>query len=135
MPRFDASHMGFIQFQDATLALLGQIFLMEEIKIKSQRIFKKIFHRYLLGISSKSQTDWIQIKLDVFFFVPDPGVKKICSTQLSMYFILLINVKMPAILTSICRINTTCEGFKARNIVIFHHLTFYEHLKFHAKLS
>ena len=35
-----------------------------------------------------------------------------CSTQLSMKFILLINVKMPimvGILTFVSRINTTCE--------------------------
>ena len=33
------------------------------------------------------------------------------------------------------RINRVSEGFKARKIVIFHHFTFYEHLKFHAQLS
>ena len=51
---------------------------------------------------------------------------------------MLINVKMPTIvgiLTFISWISTACEGFKERNIVIFHRLTFYEHLKFHAQLS
>ena len=67
-----------------------------------------------------------------------PEVTKLysCSIQLSVEFILLINVKMPkivGILTFISRI-TTCEGFKTRDLVIFHHLTFYEHLKFHAQL-
>ena len=68
---------------------------------------------------------------------PGPEVIKLFSysTQLSTKFILLINVKMPTvvgILTFICRINTISEGFKARKIVIFHHFTFYEHLKFHS---
>ena len=42
-----------------------------------------------------------------------------CLTQLSMKFVLLINVKMPiivGILTFISSINTTYEGFKANNI-------------------
>ena len=41
-----------------------------------------------------------------------------CSTQLSMQFILLINVKMPTtivgIITFISRINTTFEGLIAK---------------------
>ena len=42
----------------------------------------------------------------------------LCSTQLSMKFILLTNAKMPAIvgnLTFISMINTTSERLKARN--------------------
>ena len=61
-----------------------------------------------------------------------------CSTQLSMKFILLINVKMPTkvgILTFISRINTIFEIIKARKILFFHHFSFYEQLKFHALLS
>ena len=61
-----------------------------------------------------------------------------CSTQLSVKFILLINVKMPTIvgiLTFINRINTTFESFKVRKFFIFHHFSFYEQLKFHALLS
>ena len=60
------------------------------------------------------------------------------STQLSMKFILLINVKMPAIvgiLTFISRINIASESFKARKIFNFQHFTFHKQLKFHAKLS
>ena len=41
-----------------------------------------------------------------------------CSTQLSMKFILLINVKMPTIvgiLTFMSMINTSYESLKARN--------------------
>ena len=71
---------------------------------------------------------------------PGPEVIKLFSysTHLSTKFILLINVKMPTvvgILTFISRINTISEGFKAIKIVIYHHFTFYEHLKFYAQLS
>ena len=48
------------------------------------------------------------------------------------------NVKMPTIvciLAFISRINTISECFKARKVVIFHHFTFYELLKFHTQLS
>ena len=61
-----------------------------------------------------------------------------CSTQLSIKFILLINVKMPTtvgILTFISRINTASESFKARKSFIFYNFTLYEPLKFHAQLS
>ena len=61
-----------------------------------------------------------------------------CSTQLSIRFILLINVKMPTIvgiLTLISRLNTVSESFKAKQILIFPHFSFYEQLKFHAQLS
>ena len=61
-----------------------------------------------------------------------------CSTQLSMKFILLINVKMPTvvgILTFISVINTTSERLKARNFFICWYFSFYEQLKFHAQMS
>ena len=61
-----------------------------------------------------------------------------CSTQLSMKFIMLINVKMPTIvgiLIFISMINTTSEHLKARKVFIFKHVRFYEHLRFHAQLS
>ena len=60
-----------------------------------------------------------------------------CSTQLSMKFILLINVKMSTIvgiLTFISMINTTSERLKARNFFICQYVSFYEQLKFHAHL-
>ena len=60
------------------------------------------------------------------------------STQLSMKFILLINVIMPTIvdiLTFISMINTTLERLKARNFFICWYFSFYEQLKFHAHLS
>ena len=71
---------------------------------------------------------------------PGPQVIKLfsCSTQLSMKFIMLINVKMPTIvgiLIFMSKINTTSEHLKARKVLIFEHLRFYEHLKFHAQLS
>ena len=58
------------------------------------------------------------------------------SIQLSMRFILLINVKIPTIvciLTFISRINTF-ERLKARNFFICQYF-FYEQLKFLAQLS
>ena len=71
-----------------------------------------------------------------------PGAKVIklfsCSTQLSMKFILLINVKMPiivGILTFITMINTLSERLKARNLFICWYFSFYEQLKFRAQLS
>ena len=64
--------------------------------------------------------------------------KFMLNSTLSTKFILHINVKMPTavgILTFISRINTTSESLKERKILIFLHLSFYEHLKFHAHLS
>ena len=57
----------------------------------------------------------------------------LCSNQLSMIFILLINVEMPkivGILTFISRVNTPTESFKARNTNLFHRFSFYEQLKY-----
>ena len=77
-----------------------------------------------------------------YFINCSPGAKVInyfpCSTQLSMKFILLINVKMPTIvgiLTFISMINTTSERLKARNFFICRYLSFYELLKVRAQLS
>ena len=55
---------------------------------------------------------------------PDPEVIKLfpCSNQLSMKFIVFINVKMPTIvgiLAYINMINTTSECLKARRVNIF----------------
>ena len=55
------------------------------------------------------------------------------STQLSMKFILLINVEMPSIigiLTFISMINTKSERLKARNFFICWYFSFYEQMKF-----
>ena len=61
-----------------------------------------------------------------------------CSTQLSLKFIMLINVKMPTIvgiLTFIGMINTTSECLKGIKVLIFSVFQFYEQLKLHAQLS
>ena len=61
-----------------------------------------------------------------------------CSTQLSIKFIMLINVKMPSIVgisTIISMINITSESLKAIKVCIFQHFRFHEQLKFHARLS
>ena len=62
----------------------------------------------------------------------------LCSTQLSMKFILLINVKTPTIvgiLTFISMINTTSERLRAINFFICRYFSLYEQLEFRAKLS
>ena len=61
-----------------------------------------------------------------------------CSTQLSIKFIMLINVKIPTIvgiLTFISVINATSERLKARHFLFVGILVFYEQLKFRAQLS
>ena len=67
---------------------------------------------------------------------PGPEVIKLlqCWTRLSRKFILLINVKIVGILTFITMINATSERLKARNCFICWYFSFYEQLKFHAKL-
>ena len=62
-----------------------------------------------------------------------------CSTGPSMKFQLLINVKMPTIVTiltfiSMIKTTVTSEGLKARNFFTFRYFTFYEQLKFHDQL-
>ena len=80
--------------------------------------------------------------IKTFFKHPGPEVIKLFSysTQLSMKFTLLINVKMPTIvgiLTIISMINTvtTSERLNTRNFFICHYFSFYEQLKFCAQLS
>ena len=61
-----------------------------------------------------------------------------CSTQLSMEFILLINVKMPTIvgiLKFVSMINATSKSHKARNFFICCYFSFYEQRKFHVQLK
>ena len=60
------------------------------------------------------------------------------STQLSMKFILLINVKMPTIvgiLTFISMINTTSERLKSKNLFNCWYFSFDKKLKFRAQRS
>ena len=61
-----------------------------------------------------------------------------CSTQLSMKFILLINVKMSTIvgiLTFISMINATYERFNTRKNFNFQYFSSYKQWKFHAQLG
>ena len=62
------------------------------------------------------------LKVKHEYFCPGPGVINFfsCSTQLSMQFILLINVKMPTIVGILTFINR----IKARKIYIFQHFKF-----------
>ena len=49
-----------------------------------------------------------------------------------------MNVKMSTIvgiLTFISMINETSQNLKARKVLIFQHLSFCEHLKYHSQLS
>ena len=73
-------------------------------------------------------------------FTNGPAIIKLfsCSTQPSLNFILLINVKMPTIvgiLTLISMINTTSESLKERKVDLFFSILGYEKLKFRAQLS
>ena len=71
---------------------------------------------------------------------PGPEVIKLflCSTQLRLKSILLINVKMPTIvgiLTFISRINYQFLRLEPEFITYFDYSRVYEQLKFHAQLS
>ena len=79
-------------------------------------------------------------KIDNVVVTPGPKVIQLfsCSTQLTMKFILLINVKMATIFVGILKfismINTTSERVKAINFSICR-FSFNEQLKFHVQLS
>ena len=82
------------------------------------------------------------VHFDGTILVTISGLKVIklfsCSIQLSMKFIMLINVKMPTIVgisTFINMINTTSERLKAKHFYICRYFSFYEQLKFGALLS
>ena len=71
---------------------------------------------------------------------PGPEVIKrfSCSTQLSMEFFLLINVKMPTvvgILTFMSRKNSILALYDPENAQFLDIFHTYEHLKFRAQLS
>ena len=71
---------------------------------------------------------------------PGPEVIKLflCSTQLSLKFILLINVKMPTIvgiLTFMSRINYQFLRLEPEFFNYFDYFSVYEQLKFHAQPS
>ena len=61
-----------------------------------------------------------------------------CATQLRIKFVMLINVKMPtivSILTFNTMINTTSATLIARTVFISWYFSFHEQLKFRAELS
>ena len=62
------------------------------------------------------------------------AVVPVVSTQLSIKFFILINVKMPTIVF-ISMMNTSLDSLKSRKVFIFQHFYFYEQLKFYALLS
>ena len=90
----------------------------------------KIYSEMSFNISSRSKKQMLfprqkkigEIWVSIIILSSGPGVIKLFeySTQLSMKFILLTNVKMPTIvgiLTFISIINKTSERLKARNCV------------------
>ena len=89
--------------------------LLSFFKISS---FKKFFPEHYQSVKQ-------------FEFRSGPEVIRLfsCSTQLSMKFILLVNVKMQkivGILTCISMINRTSERLKERNFFICPYFSFYE---------
>ena len=96
---------------------------------------------YFNALVAFSVLFWLgQVKYARITISPGPKVIKhfLCSTQLSMKFILLIIVKMPTtvhILSFISMIYTISERLKARNFFICQYFSFYEQLKFRAQLS
>ena len=88
--------------------------------------------------------EWIHLQRKwlclLHFYRPGPEVIKLfsCSTQLSMKFSPLINVKMPTIvgiLTFMTGKNSILGISEPKNSRISWYLSTYEHLKFHAQLS
>ena len=83
---------------------------------------------------------FLQIIDPIIFKQTDPGVIKLfsCSTQLSIIFFLLINVKMPTTVGTLTFMSgkNSILGLsvpqKAECLDMFYT---YEHLKFHAQLS
>ena len=89
--------------------------------------------------AKKSRKKNAKSKISSEFYKQAQSGSKVIELQLSMKFILLINVKMPTIvgiLTFISRINTTSECFKQRKkMLFFNYFYFFEQLKFCAHLS
>ena len=86
-------------------------------------IFKSccLFKNFVKKEKSSRMDDYIQYGLEVIF---------LCLTQLSMTFILLINVKMAAIVWILSFISR-----KVRSIFIFQQLSFYDQIKPPAQLN
>ena len=81
----------------------------------------------VMGFLSR-KSDFVALELKRHSLARPRGYKTFsCSTQLSMKFILLLNVKMPTIvgiLTFISKINTISEWLKARNFFICRYFSF-----------
>ena len=121
----------------------GFIFCTIPARVTDRKIPQTIaicFLHCLYSTNFLSYQDSQQLPITLFLSRQGPDVIKLfsCSTQLSMKFILLINVKMPTIvgiLTYISMIDTTSERLEARNFFICQYFSFYEQLKFRAQLS
>ena len=80
----------------------------------------------------------IQMMTGQNWFRPQGYKTFFMQTQLTMKFIMLINIKMPTtvgILTFISMKNTTSESFRVRKVFIFQHFCFYKQMKSHAPFS
>ena len=104
-----------------------------QLKLKNEK-------RVFASVDALGPSQQFFIHVGMFSCLPGSEVIKLFSysTQLSMNFILLINVKKPtrvSILTFMSRINTTHVTYKRKDLSTFQHFSFYEQLKVHAQLS
>ena len=94
------------------------------VLVQSRKTCPFITERLLMG--RKESNEQTNEPLFILSKTTTTGFKIIklfsCSTELSMKFILLVNVKMPTIvgiLTFTSRINSTSESLKVINFIIF----------------
>ena len=61
----------------------------------------------------------------------------LCSSQMSIKFIMLKNIKIPTIvgILTFMSMTNTSVNLKARKIFIFQHFSLYEQLIYHAQLN
>ena len=120
-------------------AIFNQAWNLHNLSLLSRE--KSLFFSILVFLCAFeiSNSDELSMK-EIYLARPGPVVLNLSSysTQLSIKFTMLINVKMPTnvgILTFISMINTTSERLKARNLFICLYFSFYEQLKLRAQLS
>ena len=120
-------------------AIFNQAWNLHNLSLLSRE--KSLFFSILVFLCAFeiSNSDELSMK-EIYLARPGPVVLNLSSysTQLSIKFTMLINVKMPTnvgILTFISMINTTSERLKARNFFICLYFSFYEQLKLRAQLS
>ena len=99
----------------------------------------RVFWEGSFSKAKKTKSRYFVITLGYCHETPGPEVIKpfSCSTQLSMKFFLLINVKMPkivGILTFMSRKNSILGLSESEKADFFYFYT-YEHLQFYAQLS